>query len=77
MKKSVLVGRPAEQAGKKYKTRKEMADKFEVDVRTIDNWRRNYRMPWLLVGGQVRFKERAVEAWAETSRRGRPVPGMV
>ena len=53
-----------------------MADWFGVDPRTIDNWRRNYDMPHYRMGGQVRFKESEVDAWAQTMRRGKPVPGM-
>ena len=77
MKKRAVVGQLPKHGGEEYRTRKEMAAKFGVGVRTIDNWRRNYDMPHYCVGGQVRFKESQVEAWAETMRRGKRVPGMV
>ena len=77
MKKIVVVGQPPKPGGEKYLTRKEVAARFKVDVRTIDNWRVKYQMPHYCVGGQVRFKESQVEAWAETMRRGKRVPGMV
>ena len=60
-----------------YLTRKEVAAKFGVGPRTIDNWRKNYSMPYYRMGGQVRFVESEVDAWAKTMRRGKPVPGMV
>ena len=58
-------------------TRKEVAAKFGVAVRTIDNWRHKYDLPHYCMGGQVRFVGSEADAWAKTMRRGRPVPGMV
>jgi excisionase family DNA binding protein len=77
MKTSVVVGPPPQQGGVVYLTRKEVAAKFGVGPRTIDNWRKNYSMPYYRMGGQVRFVESEVDAWAKTMRRGKPVPGMV
>ena len=77
MKESVVVGPPPRPGGVKYLTRKEVAAKFGVDPRTIDNWREKYGMPYYRMGGQVRFVESEVDAWAKTMRRGKPVPGMV
>jgi excisionase family DNA binding protein len=77
MKKILVVGQPPKPAGEKYLTRKEVAARFNVDVRTIDNWRVKYQMPHYCMGGQVRFVESEVDAWAKTMRRGKPVPGMV
>jgi len=76
VRKTIVVGQPPKNGGEKYLTRKEVADRFGVDPRTIDNWRRNYDMPHYRMGGQVRFKESEVDAWAQTMRRGKPVPGM-
>jgi excisionase family DNA binding protein len=77
MKKRIVVGQPPNLGGENYLTRKEVAARFGVDPRTIDNWRFKYDMPHYCVGGQVRFKESEVEAWATTMRRGKLVPGMV
>ena len=77
MKEKIVIGQPPEHGGEKYLTRKEVAAGFGVDPRTIDNWRVKYEMPHYCVGGQVRFKESQVEAWANTMRRGKLVPGMV
>jgi hypothetical protein len=77
MKKINNVGQPPRPGGARYLTRKLVAARFEVDVRTIDNWRRNYDMPHYCMGGQVRFVGREVDAWAKTMRRGKLVPGMV
>ena len=77
MKKTIVVGQPPKPWGEKYLTRKMMASRFEVDVRTIDNWRGNYDMPHYCMGGQVRFVGSEVDAWAKTMRRGKLVPGMV
>jgi len=76
MKTSVFVGPAPKQGGEKYLTRKEVAAKFGVDPRTIDNWREKYGMPHYRIGGQVRFVESQVDAWSKTMRRGKPVLGM-
>jgi excisionase family DNA binding protein len=75
MKKIFVVSQPPKPAGEKYLTRKEVAARFNVDVRTIDNWRNRYRMPYYCVGGQIRFKPSEVDAWMKTRRRGGPLPG--
>ena len=54
-------------------SRKDMAKKFRVTERTIDNWRKKYGMPHFVVGRGVRFKENDVDAWMKTMRRGGPV----
>jgi excisionase family DNA binding protein len=77
MKKIVVVGQPQKPGGEKYLTRKEVAARFKVDVRTIDNWRVKYQMPHYCVGGQVRFKGSEVDAWMKTRRRGGPLPRVV
>jgi excisionase family DNA binding protein len=77
MKKIVVVGQPPKPGGEKYLTRKEVAAKFGVAVRTIDNWRHKYDLPHYCMGGQVRFVGSEADAWAKTMRRGRPVPGML
>jgi excisionase family DNA binding protein len=75
MKAKTHDGHPPKPAGEKYLTRKEVAARFGVDVRTIDNWRDKYKMPHYCVGGQVRFVGSEVDEWMKTRRRGGPVPG--
>ena len=58
-------------------TRKEVAARFGVDVRAIDNWRSRYRMPHYRIGGQVRFVGREADAWMKGWRRGGPMLGRV
>ena len=75
MKAKTHDGHPPKPAGEKYLTRKEVAARFGVEVRTIDNWRSSYRMPHYHIGGQVRFVGSEVDAWAKTWRRGGPTGG--
>jgi excisionase family DNA binding protein len=77
MKKKTKVGQPPKPAGEKFLTRKEVAARFGVDVRTIDNWRSRYRMTHYRIGGQVRFLGSEVDAWMTAWRRGGPVPGRI
>jgi excisionase family DNA binding protein len=73
MKKIIDVGQPPKPGGEELLTRKEVAARFGVDVRTIDNWRRRYRMPHYRIGGQVRFVGSQVDTWMKSWRRGGPV----
>ena len=75
MKQEINVGQPPTRGGEALLTRKEVAARFEVDVRTIDNWRSRYGMPHYRIGGQVRFVGSEVDGWMKGWRRGGPVAG--
>ena len=77
MKKISNVGQPPKPWGEELLTRKEVAARFGVDIRTIDNWRSRYRMPHYRIGGQVRFVGSEFDAWMKSWRRGGPVLGWV
>jgi excisionase family DNA binding protein len=77
MKKEINVGQPPKPGGEELLARKEVAARFGVEVRTIDNWRSWYRMPHYRIGGQVRFVGSEVDAWMKGWRRRGPVLGTV
>lgn len=56
-----------------YLSRKEVARKFGVTDRTIDNWRKKFGLPHYRLGGRVRFKPSDMDAWMKTFRRGGPM----
>ena len=44
-------------------TKKEVAKKLRVSVRTIDNLRKNHGLPCVIMGGLIRFIEEEIDAW--------------
>lgn len=50
----------------RYLTKADMAEKFQVTQRTIEEWVRRYGMPHFHINRSVlRFREADVDRWAE------------
>ena len=46
-------------------TKKEVAEKLQVSERTIDNLRKKQGLPYVMVGGLIRFTEKDINTWLQ------------
>jgi excisionase family DNA binding protein len=47
-------------------SKREVADRFRVTIRTIDSWMSTRKMPYYKIGKSCYFKWLAVQKWADT-----------
>lgn len=46
-------------------TKKELADRHNVKIRTIDNWIRTKNLPFYKFGSDIVFKDEELEVWGK------------
>ena len=44
-------------------TKKDLADYLKVSIRQVDVLREKHGLPWIMVGGMVRFRKEDVDEW--------------
>lgn len=44
-------------------TIEEMIEKFGVDQKTLYNWRKQEKLPFIKIGKQIYFREESVNKW--------------
>ena len=55
-----------------YRTKSEIAEQFQVTVRTIDQWMKSGRLPYFKIARTVRFRVRDIEASLDQTSRVQP-----
>jgi len=66
---SVTVGTPGS-LGPGWLNKEQLAQRFNVTVRTIETWMKQYHFPRYRIGRKVLFKEHEVEAHLQNFRQG-------
>ena len=58
-------------------TTQDVADKLKISLHTLASWRRQtnpHDLPWIEVGGSIRYRRSDVEAWLDKRTLGGVLP---